>query len=152
MADPVPDRANEDAAEDACAALERMAGGDQEPPSEEASRSDGTPPGLQPAPAQVEAAPPSFASPISSPAPRRNAQDSSLQLKKVAVPPMAVMAGIMFLLGVWAILALCGHSFLTDEPNEAVDRLARVMLLCWPVGGLLVVGIAVFRRDINRSR
>ncbi len=67
--------------------------------------------------------------------------------RKFAVPPMAVMAAIMFLLGIWAILALLGHNLLTGEPDEAVDRLAKVMLLCWPVGISMVAGVWFFRRQ-----
>jgi len=65
---------------------------------------------------------------------------------------MLVMAAVMFLLGAWSILALCGRSFLVEEPSEAVDRLAKVMLLCWPVGILMVIGVWLFRRDRTPSR
>ena len=73
-------------------------------------------------------------------------------LKKTLIPPMLVMAVLMFLLGGWAVAALCGHNLLTDEPSATADRMAKVMLLCWPVGVLLAAGIFLFRRDLKRSR
>jgi hypothetical protein len=75
-----------------------------------------------------------------------------LRFKKIAIPPMLIMTAVMFAIGTWAVLALSGHSFLTDEPDEAVDRLAKTMLLCWPVGIFMTVGIVVFQRDVRRRR
>jgi hypothetical protein len=83
---------------------------------------------------------------------RRETGNPLLVFKRIAIPPMLVMTAVMFALGTWAVLALSGHSFLTDEPDEAVDRLAKTMLLCWPVGILMTVGVVVFRRDVRRGR
>ena len=73
------------------------------------------------------------------------------QLKKTLIPPMLVMGVILFLIGGWAVATLCGVNLLTDRPSQAADRLARIMLLCWPVGILMFVGVWLFQRDLKRD-
>ncbi len=81
----------------------------------------------------------------------RATQSQGDQFKKTLIPPMLVMGVILFLIGGWAVATLCGVNLLTDRPSQAADRLARIMLLCWPVGVLMFVGVWLFQRDLKRN-
>jgi len=83
----------------------------------------------------------------------RAARDRADQLKRMLIPPMLVVAMLLFAIGGWAVAALCGHDLLTDVPSPATDRLAKIMLLCWPVGVLTVLGVWAFQRNVkHRAR
>ena len=62
----------------------------------------------------------------------------------------AVFVVLLFLIGGWAVVALCGYAVLTDRPTPAVNQLAKIMLLCWPVGILTLAGAWLLRRDVKR--
>jgi hypothetical protein len=139
MPDPADGSPNEpDQTAEALAALERMV--DSNPETAPAESLGVLAPHVVP---ETAAWTPSAGPPPAGP----DGRETSRALKRMAIPPMILMAGVMVALGLWAILALCGHNFMADEPNEAIDRLARIMLLCWPVGIVLIAGIVAFRRD-----
>jgi len=83
--------------------------------------------------------------------PRRLAEPSGISLRRTAIPVLLTTGLGMLLLGGWAICVLAfGFDPIRPELAEQNQPLARLMLLAWPTGLILLAGAGIFMRDVVR--
>ena len=75
-----------------------------------------------------------------------------LAFRRFAIPLMAAMAVLMFLISLWAILLLSGTGILANASDPRTRRGAVLMLMCIPICAVMVLGCVVFWRDLASVR
>ena len=87
----------------------------------------------------------------SHPRPVVKREDPNQSLKAVAIPLLITIGALLLVPAVWAVLILCGaHVWRWENPNA--KAMALVMLMCWPIAGILIAAAVFFYKQIQRQK
>jgi hypothetical protein len=76
--------------------------------------------------------------------PLRNGHDHGL--KAMAIPIFTTVGGLLLVPAVWAVLVLA-HVPVWASESDSATLMALVMLACWPISGILLLGAFVFYKQ-----
>jgi hypothetical protein len=81
---------------------------------------------------------------------RSSRKGGNTELKRLAIPALLIVAGLMLIPGLWA-LGVLGGVAVWQSNKAGAQTVAGAMLLCWPIAAFLVFGAWYYYRELQNA-